>query len=83
VDVVTILLEQGENPSKEDQVGRGCPEAALLYCDPDVLRTVLTWFLKSEGLDGISKQLLPEIADDNKKKDEMKNVIYELTEKHL
>ena len=83
VDVVTILLEQGEDPSKEDQVGRGCPEAALLYCDPDVLRTVLTWFLKSVGLDGISKQLLLEIAEDNEKKDDMKNIINELTEKHL
>ena len=78
-DAVKVLLEQGEDPSKEDQVGRGCPEAALLYCESGVLKIVLQWFLKSEGLDGVSKQLLMEIAEDHKDKDAMKNVICQVT----
>ena len=79
-DVITILLEQGEDASKEDQVGRGCPEAALLYCDSGAFRVVLNGFLKTEGLDEISKQLLLEIAEDQDEKDEKKKVIHELTE---
>ena len=36
LEAVTELLAQGEDPSQEDEVGRGCPEAAILYCDNKV-----------------------------------------------
>ena len=31
------LHHQGEDPSQEDEVGRGAPEAAVLYCDTLVI----------------------------------------------
>ena len=36
VEAVKELLEQGEDPGQEDEVGRGAPEAAVLYCDCQV-----------------------------------------------
>lgn len=38
------LHHQGEDPSQEDEVGRGAPEAAVLYCDTLVIFfTVIHW----------------------------------------
>ena len=36
LEAVRELVEQGEDPSQEDEVGRGAPEAAILYCDNKV-----------------------------------------------
>lgn len=36
VQAVTELIRQGEDPATEDEVGRGAPEAAILYCDTEV-----------------------------------------------
>ena len=38
---VQELLRQGEDPGQEDEVGRGCPEAAILYCQPPVIEATL------------------------------------------
>ena len=38
---VEEMIEYGENPAQEDEVGRGCPEAAVLYCSADVVRFLL------------------------------------------
>ena len=32
-----VILYTGEDPATEDEVGRGAPEAAILYCDTQVL----------------------------------------------
>jgi hypothetical protein len=31
-----VFFEAGEDPGQKDEVGRTCPEAAVLYCDTDV-----------------------------------------------
>ena len=36
LEAVAELLAQGEDPAQEDEVGRGAPEAAILYCDNKV-----------------------------------------------
>ena len=36
LESVRELLDQGEDPGQEDEVGRGAPEAAVLYCDTEV-----------------------------------------------
>ena len=36
LEAVTELVVQGEDPAQEDEVGRGAPEAAILYCDNKV-----------------------------------------------
>ena len=38
LDAVAELLRQGEDPGAEDEVGRGAPEAAILYCDTEVFK---------------------------------------------
>ncbi len=59
VEAVTELLKQGgsqekplecssyffsgEDPATEDEVGRGAPEAAILYCDTQVPVPVLSY----------------------------------------
>ena len=77
--VVTELLEHGEDPTKEDQVGRGCPEAAMLYCNASVLKIILSNFLQKEGVSGVSKKLLLDIADDRSDNLELKKVVLDLT----
>ena len=42
VGAVEEMIEYGENPAQEDEVGRGCPEAAVLYCSAEVVRFILT-----------------------------------------
>ena len=81
-DVIEVLVGQGEDPTKEDQVGRGCPEAAQLYCGSAALRIILISLLKRESLNEISKQLLLENAEDHSEKDTIKRIIHELTDKH-
>lgn len=39
LDAVAELLRQGEDPGAEDEVGRGAPEAAILYCDTQVYKS--------------------------------------------
>ena len=36
LEAVRELVVQGEDPGQEDEVGRGAPEAAILYCDNKV-----------------------------------------------
>ena len=46
-EAVEELLHQGADPGPADYVGRTCPEAAILYCTPEVAKLVLTISLGS------------------------------------
>ena len=77
-DCVEVMLEMGEDPSKEDQVGRGCPEAAILYCHATVVRLILKSFLRKEGVENVSKKLFREIAQDRSDAEEVTKILNEL-----
>ena len=65
VDAVRVMLEMGEDVTKEDLVGRGCPEASILYCDIQVIKVVIKMFLKRKKIDQVNRKLLFEIASDH------------------
>ena len=46
------------------KVGRGCPEAAVLYCSFNVVRFILNTFVKKNRIENVGKKLLREIAFD-------------------
>ena len=64
-EAVRVMLEMGENVTNEDQVGRGCPEAAILYCDIEVISRVIKGYQKKQKIDQVNKKLLLEIANDH------------------
>ena len=79
VEVVKELLSQGEDPGQEDEVGRGCPEAAVLYCGPDVIRYILEFCINSDPKPEVNRELLLEIAEDHSQCEQVKDIIMELT----
>ena len=79
LEAVKELLKQGEDAGQEDEVGRGCPEAAVLYCAPDVIRYILEFCENCDPKPDINRELLLEIAEDHSKSDQVMEIIKELT----
>ena len=75
LEAVKEMLRQGEDPGQEDEVGRGCPEAAVLYCAPEVIRYVLQYCQGYEPRPDIDRELLLEIAEDHHKCQEVTDII--------
>ena len=79
LEAVKELLRQGEDPGQEDEVGRGCPEASVLYCVPEVIRYVLEYCRDYDPRPDINKEILLEIAEDHDRSQEVTDIIMELT----
>ena len=75
LESVKELLRQGEDPGQEDEVGRGCPEAAVLYCSSEVIRYILEFCENFDPRPSMNKELLLEIAEDHVKSDEVIEMI--------
>jgi ankyrin repeat protein len=70
---VEELLLQGADPGLVDEVGRTCPEAAVLYCSPHTVRVVLdACIAKKVEMD---KTLLLELARDRENNMDMVDTI--------
>ena len=78
---MVALLRAGEDPCKEDQVGRGGPEAALLYCNTGVVREILkAVHVKRGQLDSNSKKLLLDLGSERTDWEEVKLMISTISE---
>ena len=73
LQAVEELLLQGADPGIVDEVGRTCPEAAVLYCSPDVVKIVLDQCI-AQNMD-IDKTLLLDLAGDREDKKDMVETI--------
>ena len=78
LEAVKELLSQGEDPGQEDEVGRGCPEASVLYCAPEVIRYVLQYSRDFDPRPEVNREILLEIAQDHNKSQEVTDIITEL-----
>lgn len=63
-EAVEELLKNGEDIAEEDDVGRTAPEAAILYCSPEVIQAVLEATKKNEEIE-INVDRLKDIAQDH------------------
>ena len=73
---MVALLRAGEDPCKEDQVGRGGPEAALLYCNTGVVREILkAVHVKRGQLDSNNKKLLLDLGTERTDWEEVRLMI--------
>ena len=79
LEAVKEMLRQGEDPGQEDEVGRGCPEAAVLYCAPDVIRYMLQFCDNFDPRPEVNRELLLEIAEDHYKAEEVLEIVKEFT----
>ena len=75
LEAVMELVVQGEDPSQEDEVGRGAPEAAILYCDNKVIQYLLEQCCRSDSKVELNKKLLSEIAEDHVQAELVKEII--------
>ena len=72
-DAVEELLQQGADPGLVDDVGRTCPEAAVLYCTPVILRIIIQACIHRKV--EVDKDLLLELAEDQENPTEMMRTI--------
>ena len=73
VGALEELLLQGADPEQVDDVGRTCPEAAVLYCSPDTVRMLLESCIARKMQ--MDKTLLLELAGDKEQNKEMVDTI--------
>ena len=74
VEAVQELLNNGENPAEEDEVGRTPAEAAVLYCSADVVQIVLDATKKNKEIEVDADKLIL-IAEDHIQPDVVKHII--------
>ena len=87
-DAVNELLEYGEDPGMEDDVGRSCPEAAVLYCSAAVVKLVIDACIKKnrsieademgEDLIEIDKEKLLKVGEDHPEPGLLKDALNKL-----
>ena len=74
VEAVEELLNNGEEVTEEDEVGRTCAEAAILYCSVEVIKVILEATKEIDDIEvDIDKLIL--ISDDHSKPEIVKNMI--------
>ena len=73
-EAVKELIKNGEEVSEEDEVGRTCAEAAILYCSVAVIKVILEATKDNEDIElDIDKLIL--ISEDHAQPDNVKNMI--------
>ena len=82
IEAVKELLVQGEDPSQEDEVGRGAPEAAVLYCDCEVQRKSIQYLEICKFLLQVIKHVLEFCTTNDNKMEINKDLLLEIANDH-